>query len=193
MGMRNKRGPCINLRDQTRGGANPWLCTRMAAQARGTVLLPFPSSLGDTAPARAQVSVLQWDGLGLPQALVPCPCLSQKNFAFPTFSSDGQFSGFNLTSLGAILGNFINIIGGDFFFFSFPFFSLNTHGFKQKIPAQAASLAAPGGQTEAVLWLCHALEKSQGQDQNCWEMKAKWEASVARFPRPASGGSGERK
>lgn len=122
MGMRNKRGPCVNLRDQTRGGANPWLCTWMAAQARGTVLLPFPSSLGDTAPARAQVSVLQWDGLGLPQALVPCPCLSQKNFAFPTFSSDGQFSGFNLTSLGAILGNFINIIGGDFFFFFFSLF-----------------------------------------------------------------------
>lgn len=60
--------------------------------------------------------MLQWDGLGLPQAPAPCPCPSQKNFAFLTFSSDGQFSGFNLTSLGAILGNFINIVGGDFFF-----------------------------------------------------------------------------
>ena len=49
---------------------------------------------------------------------LPCPCPSQKHCAFPTFSSDGQFPGFSLMRLGAILGNFINIVGGGFFFLS---------------------------------------------------------------------------
>lgn len=48
----------------------------------------------------------------------PRPCPSQKDFSFPTFSSSGQFPGLNLMRLGAILGNFINMVGCDFFFLS---------------------------------------------------------------------------
>lgn len=57
MGKRNKCGSCINLRDRTCGGTNPWLCPQRAGQGRGTASLPFLSSLGDMAPAHTEVSL----------------------------------------------------------------------------------------------------------------------------------------
>lgn len=77
--------------------------------------------------------------------------------------------------------------------FFLTFFYLEYTYFYARTTCPGSHLSCARGQTEAVRCLCHALEKSQGEDENCREMKAKWEESEVPFPRPTTGGSREQK
>lgn len=71
---------------------------------QGDSIFALPVLPGGHGPCSHRGFSVPWQNrLGLPQGLELCPCPSQKDLAFPTYSSDGQFPDFKLMRLEAIL------------------------------------------------------------------------------------------